>query len=213
MNRHRLLLLETPLLCVVIACSQACGQGPRPAVPGAVALSQAPQQVGITNGMSCKQSLEAAIAAFKLGDDESALAYATSGLTQCPTDPVLLEFRGLVQFARGDYRDASVSIHRVMATGPGWNWATVHDLYPSVDTYTRHLRALEAYTKKHPDDGAARFLQAYHYKVDGYPDAAVRELQMVVRLEAYDPVAVELLKKLSRPVNGTPANSVPAGRY
>ena len=207
MNRHRLFFSGATFLSATIVFGPAWGQDRRPQVPETVAASKAPQAMGIANGGPCKQSWDATLAAFKRGEDEAALAHVTRGLAQCPTDPALLEMRGLMLFAAGDYHEASAVINRVLAVGPGWNWTTVHDLYPSVDAYTKHLRALEAHAKKHPDDGHARFLLAYHYKVDGYPDAAVRELQMVVRLEAYNPVAVDLLKKLSKPTNGTPTKT------
>ena len=81
-----------------------------------------------------------------------------------------------------------------MAAGPAWDWATLHNLYPNVESYATYLRALKAFFRKHPDDTGARFLQAY-YNFGGHREAAIRELAMVVRFEYNDPVAVALLKK------------------
>lgn len=172
-------------------------QYPRPI---RVAEARAVRQVAAAETMSCKDCLDAAIAAFKQEDDTTALAFVTRGRNQCPTDAAMLEFQALVMFARGDYADASAAIHKVLATQQGWNWATMHGLYPGVELYTKHLRALEKFTKRHPDDAAARFLQAYHYMVGGYPDAAVRELHMVIRLEYNDVVASDLLRRLAHPL-------------
>lgn len=148
----------------------------------------------------CEASLEGAIAAFEQKDYDSALDIMNKGLVQCPHDSAMHEFRALILFAKGDYQQAAATIHSVLAAGPGWNWATLSSVYPSVAVYTRQLRALEAFTKDHPQDGAARFLQAYHYMVEGYPESAAKELEMVVRLEPNDRVAVEVLKMVSKPV-------------
>jgi tetratricopeptide (TPR) repeat protein len=110
-----------------------------------------------------------------------------------PDDAVLHEFRALVLFAQGKYQDAAAAIHAVLAVGPGWDWTTLSSLYPSVDVYTEQLRKLENYVKSHPDAADAHFLVAYHYITEGYTDAAVKQLQDVVRLQPKDEVARQLL--------------------
>ncbi len=148
---------------------------------------------------ACQGSLEDAIAAFQQQDYDASLGIVNNGLIQCPHDSAMHEFRALVLFAKGDYQQAAATIHAVLAVGPGWNWTTLSSLYPGIPVYTAQLRSLEAYTKSHPQDGASRFLQAYHYMVDGYPDAAARQLEMVVRLEPTDRVALDVLKLVSKP--------------
>lgn len=147
---------------------------------------------------SCRRVLNAAISSFKQGDMDMALTLTKQGLTNCPNDLSMHELRALVLFAKGDYHEASTSLHVVLKNGQVWNWGTMIRMYPSSDGYTQQLRSLEAYTRKHPDDGASRFVQAYHYMVMGFPDAAARELQMVIRLEADDRIASEVLKSVSR---------------
>lgn len=147
-------------------------------------------------GTPCRANTNAAVAAFKNGDHETALEQVNQGLVQCPGNMTLVQLRGLILFAREEYHEASVAVHKVMGAGSGWSWATVHGMYSDAATYTKHLRALEAHTKKHPDDGPARFLQAYHYMVIDAPKAAARELEMVIRLEINDPIAADLLKKM-----------------
>lgn len=156
---------------------------------------------------SCGQSLDDAIAAFKLNNYDASLDLVNKGLIQCPDDSVLHEFRALVLFAKGDYQQSAATIHSVLAVGPGWNWTTLSSLYPSVSIYTSQLRALEASSKLNPQDGASRFLLAYHYMADGYPDAAERQLQQVVKLVPSDRVAVDVLRMVTKPAADQPTDS------
>jgi hypothetical protein len=78
-----------------------------------------------------------------------------------------------VLFAQGKYREAAGTIHAVLADGPGWDWATMSGLYPSVQVYTTHLRALEDFARTNPDSADARFLLGYHYLTEGYHDAGI----------------------------------------
>ena len=157
---------------------------------------------------TCEQSLDDAIAAFKQNNYDASLDLVNKGLVRCPDDSVMHEFRALVLFAKGDYQQAASTIHSVLAVGPGWNWTTLSSLYPSVSgVYTPQLRSLEAFTKEHPQDGAARFLLAYHYMADGYPDTAARHLQQVVKLVPNDRVAADVLKMISKPPVNQPAET------
>lgn len=161
---------------------------------------------------SCEQSLDNAIVAFKQSDYDAALDIVNKGIVQCPDDSVMHEFRALVLFAKSDYQQAASTIHSVLAVGPGWNWTTLSSLYPSVAIYTTQLRSLEAFTKANPEDGASRFLLAYHYMADGYPDAAQRQLQRVIQLVPNDRVAADVLKMVTKPepVQETESNRLPA---
>lgn len=148
----------------------------------------------------CEQSLKDATASFKQADFDSSLKSINQALTQCVDDPALHELRALVFFAKGDYETASMSLHIVMASSrKPWTWAYMGRLYPDVPTYTKQLRTLETFAKRHPDDAGARFVLAYHYMVDGYPEAAAHELELVIRLDGNDRTALELLKSLPRP--------------
>lgn len=145
------------------------------------------------------QIMDLAVAAFKQNNYDSALDIVNQGIPQHPDDAVLHEFRSLVLFAKGDYQQAAATIHSVLAVGPGWDWTTLSGLYADVSIYTLQLRALEAAARQNPQDPANRFLLAYHYISDGYPDAAVRQLQEVVKLVPGDQVAASLLKMTSAP--------------
>ena len=150
---------------------------------------------------SCDQSLDSAAEAFKQNNYDAALDTINKGIVQCPTDAVLHEFRALVLFAKGDYQQAAATIHSVLAVGSGWNWTTLSGLYSGVPVYTGQLRALEAFSRANPQDAAAHFLLAYHYMVDGYPEAASRQLKQVPN----DRVAADVLALISKPAPGQSA--------
>jgi tetratricopeptide (TPR) repeat protein len=136
-------------------------------------------------------------AAFRSGDYAAALAGVHQALEKLPNDAVLHEFRALVLFAQGNYKEAAATIHSVLAVGPGWDWDTLRGLYGDVNTYTRQLRALEAYRRANPDSADARFLLAYHYLTTGYPDEAAKQLREVIERQPNDTVASQLLRGLT----------------
>ncbi|NQV23495.1 MAG: hypothetical protein HQ518_03915 [Rhodopirellula sp.] len=155
--------------------------------------------VGQNDPNSADEVLNNADAAFQQNDYDAALDITNKGISQYPDDAVLHEFRALVLFARQDYQQAASTIHSVLAVGPGWDWTTLSSLYFSVAIYTEQLRALEAFTGANPQDAASRFLLAYHYMSCGYPDAATRQLQEVVKLMPDDRVAADLMAMLAAP--------------
>jgi tetratricopeptide (TPR) repeat protein len=153
--------------------------------------------------------LNAAIAAFQQNDFDQALDLVNQGITQSPNDSVLHEFRALVLFAKADYQQAAATIHSVLAVGPGWNWTTLSSMYGNVAVYTAQLRALEKAVRSHPDDGAERFLLAYHYLIGGHSEAAARHLQQVVTLVPTDRVAADLLRMISPSKADQPTEAPP----
>ena len=157
-----------------------------------------PTSVVSGTGSACDQSLDTAAEAFKQNNYDLALDTINKGIVQCPTDAVLHEFRALILFAKSDYQQAAATIHSVLAVGSGWNWTTLSGLYSGVPIYTTQLRALEAFSKSNPQDAAAHFLLAYHYMVDGYPEAAARQLKQVPN----DRVAADVLALISKPDPG-----------
>ncbi|MDB5343416.1 MAG: Tetratricopeptide repeat protein [Schlesneria sp.] len=176
-------------------------------VPNVTIVPVAPAPTAINSKVvgRCEQSLVQATASFKQGDYDSSVKILNQALTQCPDDPTLHELRSLVFFAKGDYETASNSSHIALANGRRyWMWPDMIRLYPDVATYTKQLRTLEAYAKKHPADAGARFVQAYHYIVAGYPEAGARELELVVRLQGDDRLAVEVLKTVAKPASPQP---------
>lgn len=153
--------------------------------------------------------LERAREAFKRGAYDTALQQVDRALALVPGDPVLHEFRALVLFATGEYSEAAATIHAVLAVGPGWDWATLSGLYPSVPVYTEHLRALEAFNRENPESADARFLLAYHYLTCGHTDAAARQLRRVTESQPDDRVAARLLEMLTGESGTPPQAPVP----
>jgi tetratricopeptide (TPR) repeat protein len=112
-------------------------------------------------------------------------------------------------FALGDYDRAATVLNALLAVAPGMNWATMSSLYPSVETYTEQLRALEKHTKQNPKDAAARFVLAYHYLVAGHADSAIGELEAVVAVQPGDQIATRMLEALRPEPADEPPPPVP----
>jgi tetratricopeptide (TPR) repeat protein len=146
---------------------------------------------------SADEALNAAVAAFRQEDYNTALDLTDKGINRFTDDAVLHEFRSLVLFAKQDYQQSAATIHAVLAIGPGWDWTTLSSIYGDVGLYTTQLRSLEAYTNTHPQDGASRFLLAYHYMSCGHPDSSAIQLKQVVALTPNDRVASDLLRLVS----------------
>ena len=91
--------------------------------------------------------------AFKAGDYAQAVQLDQQALAQTPNDVDMHEFLALAYFAQGQYPQAAAPLYAVLSVRPGWDWTTLSGMYPDVDTYTRQLRALEAYVTAKPGFG------------------------------------------------------------
>jgi tetratricopeptide (TPR) repeat protein len=140
---------------------------------------------------------DAARDAFKAGNYEEALKGVHACLAKAPDDAALHEFRALVLFATGKYRESAAAVHAVLAVGPGWDWTTLSSLYPSISIYTEQLRKLEAAVKATPEAADLHFLVAYQYITGGHTDAAVAQLQEVLKLQPKDEVARQLVEMMA----------------
>jgi tetratricopeptide (TPR) repeat protein len=141
--------------------------------------------------------------AFLQGSYNDALKLSDQALQEAPRDAVLHEFRALVLFAIGKYKEAASTLHAVLAVGPGWDWTTLIGLYGnSSSTYTQQLRALEAFTKSNPKRADARFVLGYHYLTAGHAEAAAKQFQLVTELEPKDTLAVQLSEMLTGKPSG-----------
>ena len=145
---------------------------------------------------STEQVFSAARDAFKAGDYGRAVDLADQVLKQTPNVPVVHEFRALALFALGRYDEAAAVNYAVLSAGPAWNWSTLVNLYPDVDTYTIQLRALEAYAGGHPDSTSAPFLLGYHYMVQGHAEAAAAQFEKVTRLQPDETLSASFVKAL-----------------
>jgi tetratricopeptide (TPR) repeat protein len=149
-------------------------------------------------------------AAFANGEYKQALDLCNQTLKTMPNDAVVHEFRSLVLFALGNYREAAASAYAVLSAGPGWDWTTLSGLYGNVADYTTQLRQLESYVQQNPGSSDARFLLAYHYLTAGYPDAAQTQLGEVNKLTPNDPLVKQLLGLSSTADQGVAKPAPPA---
>jgi tetratricopeptide (TPR) repeat protein len=154
--------------------------------------------------------LDTARDAFEQGDYANALAQCEKAIAKLPNDAVLHEFRGLVLFALGRYKEAAAPIYAILSVGPGWDWTTLTSLYPNIDVYTEQLRALEQYVKANPSTAEARFLLAYEYLTCGHADAAAKQLKAAVQLNPKDQLSAQLLSALTTEAPAEPKPSEPA---
>jgi predicted Zn-dependent protease len=141
--------------------------------------------------------LDQARAAFRDGDYANAQGLVEEAIERLPSDPTLHEFRALVLFARGRYREAASALYAVLSIGPGMDWDSMATLYPDTPTYQKQLQGLESYVKDHPNAGYAHFLLAYHYLVLDEKEGAAEELAAVVKLEPKNQLAKNLYDALT----------------
>jgi tetratricopeptide (TPR) repeat protein len=153
------------------------------------AVATSPSDAAISN-------FDDARLAFKSGDYNKALDLSDLAIRDMPNDAAVHEFRALSLFALGRYNEAAVTLHSVLAVGPGWDWATLAGLYPNVAEYTNQLRSLERYISQNPRSAPARFVLAYHYLTENHPEAAVKQLEQVVMLQPKDSLSAQLLQQL-----------------
>jgi predicted Zn-dependent protease len=81
----------------------------------------------------------------------------------------------------------------------------MQSLYPDTETYTKQLRALEAFIANNRSDSAARFVLAYHYLVTGQTEPALRQLQEVVKLTPNNKLAADMVQALTAAPAGNQA--------
>jgi hypothetical protein len=173
-----------------------------PAEPVAVTAPAEPAQAPTTSALPPGVSPEAvakfdqARAAFLEARYDEALKLTDEAVAKMPRDAVLQEFRSLVLFALQRYAESAAAIHAVLDVGPGWDWKTLSELYPSVDAYTTQLRALEDAYEKNPKSAELNFLLGYHYLTCGHQEAAVRRFQAAAELRPKDNVAAALAASL-----------------
>jgi tetratricopeptide (TPR) repeat protein len=166
-----------------------------PFAPPAPDAQQAPaEQAAPEVPPEAASHFDAARQAFKMEEYDRALKEVEEAIKLLPKDATLHEFRALVLFAQKKYKDAASGIYAVLAVGPGWNWETMSGLYAKPETYTKQLRALEAYARDNPKAADARFLLAYQYLVLGSVPDAVKQLKEFETLVPKDQLAPQLVK-------------------
>lgn len=182
---------------VPVAMDSAPAAPATPAVPAAEALPPGVTQEGIT-------AFDAAREAFSQGRYGHALESVNQAVKQMPNDAVVHEFRALVLFAMGNYKEAAAALYPVLSAGPGWDWTTMSSLYSNPSDYEKQLRDLESYSGRNPKAADGHFLLGYHYLTCGHPDQAAEEYREVLKVNPEDRLTSNLLAMV------TPAKEAPA---
>ncbi len=76
--------------------------------------------------------LDTARVAFTQGNYLQALVQCDQAIASQPKDLVAHEFRGLILFALGRYKEAASPIYAVLSVKPGWDWTTLCSLYADI---------------------------------------------------------------------------------
>lgn len=137
-------------------------------------------------------AIERARGEFSSGDYLASLKSTDEAISFAPGDGALHEFRALCLFALGRYGDAAGVLNPVLASGPGWDWATMAAFYLSGEVYAAQLRKLEGYVTGNAAAADARFLLGYHYMVAGHIDEAYAMFDEAATLQPADTVAAQL---------------------
>jgi Tetratricopeptide repeat len=136
--------------------------------------------------------------AFMEGNYPLALSDVNAALKDSPQDAMMHEFRALVLFAMGEYKQAAAPLNAVVAVGPGLDWKSLRGLYPDAATYTKQYRALEKFVTDNPKDAAGHFVLGYHYVTLGFNSYALKEFQQAAELSPKDAVARQMVAMLSK---------------
>ncbi len=155
-------------------------------------LEPEPEAAALTSEEMSTAAIERARAEFQNGDYLAALKSTDESISYASGDSALHEFRALCLFALGRYGDAAGVLNPVLASGPGWDWATMAAFYGEGEVYTGQLRKLEAYVDGSPDAADAHFVLGYHYLVAGFIDESYGMFDRVVALQPDDTVALQL---------------------
>ena len=156
------------------------------------AIEKLPEEEQASLADKALEALDAGRTAFKARDYLTALKKAEEAISYDPGDPVLHEFRALGLFALGKFSDAAIVLNAVLASGPGWGWSTMIEMYDSPKTYESQLRTLEDYAKGSPKAADAQFVLGYHYLTAGHLAEATEAFGKVVQLQPADDIAKQL---------------------
>jgi tetratricopeptide (TPR) repeat protein len=151
-----------------------------------------PEPEALSASEKSTAAIERARGEFRAADYLAALKSTDEAISFAPGDGALHEFRALCLFALGRYGDAAGVLNPVLASGPGWDWATMAAFYPSGEAYAAQLRKLEAYVEGSSEAADARFLLGYHYMVAGHIDESYAMFDEAATLQPADTVAAQL---------------------
>ncbi|HVX16020.1 MAG TPA: tetratricopeptide repeat protein [Pirellulales bacterium] len=137
--------------------------------------------------------MDRARAAFQQENYQEASRQIDLAIKALPRDAALHEFRALIFFATGDYKQAASTLYAVLSAGPGWDWTTLSGMYAHRGTYAEQFRQLQEYVNAHPRAADARFVLAYHCLICGHTEEARDEYEAVLKLQPNDQLSAQLL--------------------
>ena len=157
-------------------------------------------------------SYDAAREAFRSGDYDKALKLTDASLKELPRDAVIHEFRALILFATGDYKNSAAGLYSVLSVGPGWDWTTMSGLYADSATYTTQLRALEEFVKTNDGSPEGHFVLGYHYMTCTHNESSLKQFLILAKTQPGDAVVGSLISMLGGepPAESRPAPPSPA---
>jgi len=124
-----------------------------------------------------------------------------------PATPCCTSSGALTLFAMQRYKEAAATLYAVLSVGPGWDWTTMIDLYPSEES-TRgscaRSKGMSARTRTRPRD---TFVLAYQYMTTEHPDEAAKQFERVVQLVPNDDVSKQMLTLWPVPTPSSPVRS------
>lgn len=167
-------------------------------------ISVATPQGKLALSSSAMRDLADARRAFRHGDFAAALRRLDRAAKWMADDRDLLQLRSLALFAMKDYRHSADFARRALASKAFWSWDELKALYPERDLYAEQLRALEEMAKAKPGPDHSLLL-AYHYLMLHHLDAARGQLLELRRLMPKDPLAADLLERISSSSDAPPA--------
>lgn len=115
-----------------------------------------------------------------------------------PKDASGWQFRGLVNFAMGDFDEAAADMYDAMKLGKVWPRRSVDALYGKhAADYASQLEKLDDIVASDPSM-QGHFLLAYHHTVNDQLEEAKQDLQSVLKLQPNEPLSTQLLASLEQ---------------
>jgi len=154
------------------------------------------RQSGSSEGMTYFRRAQEA---FRAGNYDEAVRWANHAAIERPRDGRLFLFVSQALFAIEQYGPAAGAVQQGLALSDPEEWGYVvknfRSFYGNGNDYTTQLRALEKFVSEKPDAAYGRVLLGYHYGFLGYPDDARKQLDVAVKLDSRDELAVRLLER------------------
>ena len=139
-------------------------------LPALLAVGILTAGTGTLNAQTTQAShgFQQAQQAFKAGRYNQALKLVEVTAQQHPRSANVQQFRSLILFALGRYRESAGTAYQALSLGAGWNWQTLAGLYGEhPKRYHDQFKVLSEARQNFPDSVDNQFLVAYHSLMQG----------------------------------------------